>query len=894
LRKNADRLDKSTAATEKAVKAMEKAVSKKAIRKPRFAIVSAVFNASKYLSDFVNSVERQSIPNREIEIIMVDDGSKDDSLEILKGWAETSQKKVTVLTKENGGQASARNLGLRYVTADWVTFTDPDDWVNDDYLFEVSSFIDRHEEIDMIATNRILYIEKAGEFSDSHPTRKMFSKDQLVSLDGFPEFFAGSAPASFMRTEIINGLGLEFDERVRPNFEDGLFCAQYLLSKKSPKVGFLKSAEYFYRKRADESSTLATSMQHQGRFTNVPRYGYLAALREGAQKYGKPPEWLQNLILYELSWFFSGEDQPAGSATAAVGSVGADFLDSLRDISRYLDQNTIDGFSTRRYKETWKEVIRHGIFFHDWHTNYISVIQVDLDAKRMQIAYRFSGKMPKETIYFRGSTVDLEHPKVRSYKYFGESLLFERTGWVSTEGTLRIRLDERSVAVKFGWENTSVNTAFRPKAMRDKILALSDKAHRSVQRAHGVVRNCADSFLGFDLESQFAKFRVNLLSFIADSYFARRIYRNSWVLIDRIHDANDSAEVLFHYLRDERPEVNAWFVLERGTADWKRLKSRKTRKLIPHGSLRWLLLMRNCEKLISSHADVPIVNHPKTEGVLRRQPKFVFLQHGVIKDDISLWLNEKDIRLFVTSTPDEYRYISGDFSPFRFSSREVALTGLPRFDALERAKRHKSDDAKNLIIIAPTWRHWLLAPLEKGRQTRAAESGFVESDFLRNWLELLHRDCWTESSLFFEHEIAFLPHPNLADALHNSDIDIGVRLLRYDDPGLHNYFARASVFVTDFSSIAFNAAYLRCPVVYFQFDRQKVLSGGHVGREGYFDYYRDGFGPVTTHVDEAVSAISNIVVNNGASSPYRDRIEEAFPFRDGKCSERVTKEIESI
>ena len=62
--------------------------------------------------------------------------------------------------------------------------------------------------------------------------------------------------------------------------------------------------------------------------------------------------------------------------------------------------------------------------------------------------------------------------------------------------------------------------------------------------------------------------------------------------------------------------------------------------------------------------------------------------------------------------------------------------------------------------------------------------------------------------------------------------------------------------MTDYSSIAFNAAYIDRPTVYFQFDGELVLNGGHVGRRGYFDYVRDGFGPVTTELDDAVQASS--------------------------------------
>jgi len=103
-------------------------------KRPRFSIVSAVFNVEPYLADYIASIERQRVAAGELEVIAVDDGSTDGSLEILRRWATTSRHAVHVFTQPNGGQASARNLGLEHATGEWVTFTDPDDMLDRDFL----------------------------------------------------------------------------------------------------------------------------------------------------------------------------------------------------------------------------------------------------------------------------------------------------------------------------------------------------------------------------------------------------------------------------------------------------------------------------------------------------------------------------------------------------------------------------------------------------------------------------------------------------------------------------------------------------------------------------------------------------------------------------------------
>jgi CDP-glycerol glycerophosphotransferase (TagB/SpsB family) len=124
------------------------------------------------------------------------------------------------------------------------------------------------------------------------------------------------------------------------------------------------------------------------------------------------------------------------------------------------------------------------------------------------------------------------------------------------------------------------------------------------------------------------------------------------------------------------------------------------------------------------------------------------------------------------------------------------------------------------------------------------------------------------------------------------DLPDHVTPLSYEGGDPQELFARARVFVTDFSSIAFNAAYLERPVVYYQFDEETVLEGGHVGRRGYFDYRRDGFGPVAEDKDTAVAATVDALAHGPAPTPeYQARIDASFTERDGRCCERVVEHV---
>lgn len=99
---------------------------------PKVSVIVPVYNIEKYLLECLESLAKQTLDD--IQVILIDDGSKDSSGEICKKFIE-SHPGFEYHYKENGGTASARNLGLKYATGEYIGFVDSDDWV-DERLFE--------------------------------------------------------------------------------------------------------------------------------------------------------------------------------------------------------------------------------------------------------------------------------------------------------------------------------------------------------------------------------------------------------------------------------------------------------------------------------------------------------------------------------------------------------------------------------------------------------------------------------------------------------------------------------------------------------------------------------------------------------------------------------------
>ena len=260
-------------------------------------------------------------------------------------------------------------------------------------------------------------------------------------------------------------------------------------------------------------------------------------------------------------------------------------------------------------------------------------------------------------------------------------------------------------------------------------------------------------------------------------------------------------------------------------------------------------------------------------------------------NDLSKWLNLKQIRLFATSTASEYSNIAGQSEPYVFTEREVIFSGLPRHDGLlQKAQKTTADT----ILITPTWRKYLTATSAQQGDRWAKTDTFAQSEFAQNWLALLHSEELRGISQKHGLNIVFAPHPNVAMyldemALPNHVTAIDVR----SGESYQDLFARTRVALTDYSSTAMDVAYLDRPVVYFQFDRDQIYNGDHGFLPSSFTFEDDGFGPISQTVAQTVAWIDTACSGN-EDPKYAQRRRQTFPFRDGQCCARLSQAISRL
>ena len=363
--------------------------------------------------------------------------------------------------------------------------------------------------------------------------------------------------------------------------------------------------------------------------------------------------------------------------------------------------------------------------------------------------------------------------------------------------------------------------------------------------------------------------------------------RPIWLISDRMDRADDNGEVFFKYLtNDHKRDVNAYFLLTRESKDYDRL-SQIGRVIIPY-SWRHKILALMAEWSISSQIDYvyrdPFRDYGEHYRNLLRKTRFVFMQHGVISNDMSRLLDKDMIELdgFVTSTNREYKSVlEGNY---HYTDKEVWLTGLPRFDGLV-------DKSDKIITLMPTWRAYLFTGQDHDTGIWSAVNDFEESEYVRFYRDLLNDDRLKEAASSSGYSIYFMVHPTCRKYVDAFKVPDYIELVT-DDTSYSEIYGRSSLIITDYSSSIYDFIYLRKPVVYCQFDSETMFSGSHVYDKGEFDYERDGFGEVTYTKDSLFEVVDNYLKDDcKLHEPYKTRIENAFPDREPTHCEKLYNKI---
>lgn len=875
----------------------------------KFSVIVPIYNTEKYLEETVKSVINQSIGFQEnVQMILVNNATEDNSEKICKRFhALYPDNIVYVKLEKNVGPAGAREAGKKYATGKYINFLDSDDKWSRTAFEKAWFFLEAYPDIDLVAC-RVYQFDAVDKW---HVLDYKFLVSCVVDIRKNCDYVQLHVGSTFIRTEAAKNHSFETDLH---HAEDAQYINQIILEK--CKYGVLREAVYQYRARSGGGSLLQDQANSREYYVVTPVRVFQWMLDYAKQR----PEvltYVQHVTAYDLQWRLTGR---------VPNNFSADEKEEYRTLLRTLMQEIDDEIIWKLHNVTNCQKINILYFkYGDELKKHISTTNGVIYGYGIEFEFlSASNVLELEIMELSGNQLSLYGRVLLPAKdNICRVCLFDGEGnEYPFDMMYEAAVDGRAVMQNFMWTyNFSVHIELQ-KEIELFFAAITDDGIYPIEFSCGrrfpLTRELSHShccqgswhfhseghklivrkrgFL-FDLKKQLGLWielfkKKKRTAFLCHIYIYLRSLlpkkRQIWLISDRASIAGDNGETLFRYVNSlHNSHVKAYFSIRSDSSDYKRIK--KYGKAVRNDSGRYMLLYLRADKVISSNFDAPNIDPlGKHEEFLKDliQSRRIFLQHGVTKDDSSESLNKIKWNFsgFVTSASAEY---SSLLSPsYGYNEDEVWLTGFARHDAIcncvgARQKR---------LFIAPTWRQYF-SFVQWGEDGLIVDCDeLLETEYYQFYSALINDTRLLDIMRKYEYEGVFCLHPIMMHFAHhfkgNDVFRIEAKSQNYGEE-----VKNSSLYVTDYSSVAFEFAYAYRSCIYTQFDKD-IFTSNHTYKPGYFDYERDGFGPVCRDYESTVQAIIHAIENGCVmEEKYHKRAEKFFAYRDGKCCERIYQEI---
>lgn len=888
-----------------------------------FSVIIPVYNVEDYLEECLLSVINQSIGFKDnIQIILINDASPDGSYKICEKYKDMYPENITYITQENTGVSGARNHGLKYVQGKYVNFIDSDDKWELDVFKKVYDFFEKHYNETDVVTTGIQFFEAIDR---AHKINLRLEKGSRVADLTNPEEYTSvvvQVASSFFKAAAIKDL--KFVENLKLG-EDSMFVNSLILRRMT--VGFVDNTTYYYRRRFAETSAVQTlKFSDHFYFDRLQNY-HLALIELCKKTLGYLAPYIKNVVYYDFAWhlyhpaykFLSKEKYSL-------------FLNLCKEVLSHIDDDVIlkCPYHIPVIKKLTALRLKHGKDYNFYdkctfdpeercirlndnllthiaknpHICKITYCRVDNNTLTLEglmsnfvfqleggemLPYFKVGKRVIKTTFedcdyrLKDTCIDAQpyykkfKIKVSLAKNKGEKIIYVRPYLKFANGRTRVGMSYSEFV------QTSIDF---PKnySIEGNYLLESSKTSIKITPLKNVIKKAftlisKEWALYWDLVSlkkkEFALLRLQAL-------FYKLLHRKKelWLIFDRAENAADNGEAFFKHVSLNKPKgVRPIFAISQNAACVNRLKN--SGEVVFLEDKKFLLYFLVANKIISSNASSFSMNPFGDDSVhfadLFRY-KYYYLQHGVTLYDLSDFLNKYSnniYKIFCTSEKEACEFWNNNYC---YLPEQVSVTGQARFDNLESA-------SEKLIAILPTWRK----AIGEGNLNQYLE-GFKNTEFFAFYNKLINDKRLLDAMGQKGYKGLLCLHP-----IHSKQsVDFQENDIFSVNKGYTNYtdvFKKAALTVTDYSSVAFDFAYLKKPIIYAQFDKDEFYKN-HPYKNCNFDYEQEGFGEVMYDYESTVSALITAIENDCApKAEYTHRADKYFLYNDKQNCHRILEEI---
>ena len=719
------------------------------------------------------------------------------------------------------------------------------------------------------------------------------------------------ASSTFFRYSLIKNK--KFKEGVFTG-EDTIFINNFLLL--NPLLGLCREAIYFYRKRADSTSAVQNAVKNEEYYFSIIKSVDEYLIQKSKLLYNKIQPFIQFYLSYSILFRISFpafkflEDNKLSKYFGLIQNILEQIDDKYILEQKVLTLKEKFAALSKKYNKDLREniILENNIFL------YSGNIILNRTRTRDILVWRM--------VYIRDNILHLEGKdncilKKNKYFYFcklGKIIYYPKYyyfsiyDWTTMYGNhekgrmiefkiplLNIKyqvpqfyLSYKGIVIEIftslGWFS-HIPSVFNSYYISGNYIFKYNEGRLNIFQYNKYLKELCES----KYCEQLNKLKKKEIIKIRNNYFKyEKLIKEKktqiWIINDKQNLARDNGEFFFRYLKKiNSKKINFYFAIKKNCDDFERLSP--LGDVLDLGSENYLNTFLRADKIISSVYEDWAYNPFKKDRkyiIDLLNFDFIYIQHGIIKDDFSRYINRitKNFSLIVSSAEKEYKSLLE--GKYHYNHNNIILTGLPRFDNIQKLKTIIKKE--KLILIFPTWRMDLKSAFDSNTHESIYTLSFKSTNYFKFYNNLINDEQLLINMKDLDYKGILCIHPYFSKQwkdFKQNEIFSVKEFCDYQD-----ILLKASLLITDYSSIFFDFAYLQKPIIYSQFDYKDYRKNHY--QKSYFEYKKDGFGKVCFDFNCTIKEIiikmkSNCLIEN----KYLKRIRRFFKYKDDKNSERL-------
>lgn len=906
------------------------------MKKIKLSVVITNYNKEQYIAQCLQSVVEQTLKG--IEIIVVDDGSTDNSMRVLEQY-EKQHNNLKVYRQQNAGVSAARNTGLQKANGEYVTFLDADDYVHlagYEKMYEVAS----GNNADMVIANIICFNEYKNWplsymkklFNEKSPLIRNIAEN--VELHSTP-----STSNKIFKREMCVLNGIHFDEDLWVG-EDLLFTQQCLLV--AERVIVREIPLLYYRVVDNGNNNLSKN-------TTITFFNQLVILQMKLKAVYIERKRLALIHTIEArQWKFfvdsivlKGKDF-SNEKLLEVIQLGNKFLSSLISCKHVEDCNVRDQLITEMIKENdyiglanllnilqdeliTKEHVydneKYYYFYYRFFPRYKELLQVN----NLTVVHKIEGiklrkeiltisgyafienvstkKIKKELVFYKDGatkTIQLKNSLRTdiSYLFSNNTIDYNDAGFKTIEVNVRELLEEGEwkILIRLSIGKTVVEEPLRvllaqlrnntkhqnANPLGIRVLYKNSEATIQIRKCNYMQRTMnkyreLKRAMRYDIGLFKRREYATFFAIVAYKLFGSYFRRKKiWLIGERPDTAQDNSYHLFTYIRKEHPEIPIFYIVDKECNDYKNIKD--LGNIIQFGSFKHTFYLLVCNKTINSYSETANMYTNAYKHILKYYPEWQQNKKIFIQHGV-IGVSRVNHVLNKNRMGYSLFVVSSQFEKDHIVKEFGYTEDEVIITGLARWDALQDKSKGNEILLMPTWRSWVKT------KEQLMESKYWQTymSFLQS--EKLHR-------ILEEQDLTLTFFPHYQTQKFGVEIPVSherIKIIKQGEETVQSLLKRHRLLLTDYSTVSFDFAYMNKPVIFYQFDYDEFYSRHY--NEGPIDHKKELFGARVEYEQQLLDKFMNVLTDQ--ENDFINFHKEKFNLYVDIVRESITEKIYS-